>query len=233
MKQKMRVQLEPEMWSTQELKEYNFNYADYYEITEMNGKGSFKLKGKEEQGFWNGACFTTPEPVPDLTPCPADWQPAEGHSVDHYEAVCIEPYQKEIKKGDVYKLAKLHESDEKMFYVFVEGEQPRVYYRFRFATPTLRAEYRDKPEQPIENIDKLPDMVNHPTHYTDGGIETIDFIESKKLDYYTGNAVKYISRAGKKDASKEIQDLQKAIWYINRKISKLKQTQDEAKSTTV
>ena len=64
-------------------------------------------------------------------------------------------------------------------------------------------------------------MVNHPSHYTDGGIETIDFIEAKKLPYHLGNAVKYISRAGKKDAEKTIQDLQKAVWYINRYISKL------------
>ena len=60
------------------------------------------------------------------------------------------------------------------------------------------------------------DPVNHPSHYTDGGIETIDFIEAKKLPYHLGNAVKYISRAGKKDD--EIQDLKKAVWYINRYI---------------
>lgn len=54
------------------------------------------------------------------------------------------------------------------------------------------------------------DPVNHPSHYTDGGIETIDFIEAKQLPYHLGNAVKYISRAGK------IQDLKKAVWYINR-----------------
>ena len=60
------------------------------------------------------------------------------------------------------------------------------------------------------------DPVNHPSHYTDGGIETIDFIEAKKLPYHLGNAVKYISRAGKKDD--EVQDLKKAVWYINRYI---------------
>ena len=65
----------------------------------------------------------------------------------------------------------------------------------------------------------MSDMVNHPEHYTDGGIETIDFIEAKKLPYHLGNAVKYISRAGKKNPEKTIEDLQKAIWYINRYIS--------------
>lgn len=67
----------------------------------------------------------------------------------------------------------------------------------------------------------MSDMVNHPEHYTDGGIETIDFIEAKKLPYHLGNAVKYISRAGKKHPEKTIEDLQKAIWYINRYISLL------------
>lgn len=67
----------------------------------------------------------------------------------------------------------------------------------------------------------MSDMVNHPEHYTDGGIETIDFIEAKKLPYHLGNAVKYVSRAGKKNPEKTIEDLQKAVWYINRYISLL------------
>lgn len=65
------------------------------------------------------------------------------------------------------------------------------------------------------------DAVNHPSHYTDGGIETIDFIEAKKLPYHLGNAVKYISRAGKKNQNKTIEDLQKAVWYIERYIKVL------------
>jgi hypothetical protein len=60
------------------------------------------------------------------------------------------------------------------------------------------------------------DMVNHPEHYKVGGIETIDFIEAKKLDYNLGNAVKYISRADHK--GERIQDLKKALWYIERAI---------------
>jgi hypothetical protein len=60
------------------------------------------------------------------------------------------------------------------------------------------------------------DLVNAPPHYTAGGIETIDFIEAKKLNYNLGNAVKYISRADHK--GNRIQDLQKAKWYIEREI---------------
>lgn len=68
---------------------------------------------------------------------------------------------------------------------------------------------------------KLNDPVSHPSHYTDGKIEVIDFIEDKKLGFHLGNAVKYISRAGKKDPNKYVEDLRKAIWYINRKIERV------------
>ena len=77
------------------------------------------------------------------------------------------------------------------------------------------------------------DAVNHPLHYTDGGIETIDFIDAKGLSYCLGNAVKYISRAGKKDASKTIEDLQKAAWYLNHEIEQLQRRKaDEAIDAT-
>lgn len=73
---------------------------------------------------------------------------------------------------------------------------------------------------------KTNDPVNRPAHYTDGKIEVIDFIEDKKLGFCLGNAVKYISRAGKKNKDKEIEDLEKAIWYIKRRI---KEIQEEPK----
>ncbi len=66
------------------------------------------------------------------------------------------------------------------------------------------------------------DIVNRPAHYTDGKIEVIDFIEDKGLNFHRGNAVKYIARAGKKDPAKEVEDLEKARWYINREIERLK-----------
>lgn len=76
--------------------------------------------------------------------------------------------------------------------------------------------------------DNINDPVNHPSHYTDGKIEVIEFIEDKKLNFHRGNAVKYIARAGKKNKGKEIQDLQKAVWYINREIERLeKELNDE------
>lgn len=62
------------------------------------------------------------------------------------------------------------------------------------------------------------EAVCHPSHYNTGKIEVIDFIEDQKLGFHLGNAVKYISRAGKKDPAKVKEDLEKAIWYINRYI---------------
>ena len=64
--------------------------------------------------------------------------------------------------------------------------------------------------------DQVNDIINHPAHYTDGKFETIDAIESWRLGYHLGNAVKYISRAGKKSKDTELEDLRKARWYIKR-----------------
>lgn len=67
----------------------------------------------------------------------------------------------------------------------------------------------------------MNDTVNHPSHYNDGKIEVIDFIEDTHLNFHRGNAVKYISRAGKKNPDKELEDLRKAVWCINREIERL------------
>ena len=64
--------------------------------------------------------------------------------------------------------------------------------------------------------DPFSDPVNSPDHYTIGGIETIDFIEAKKLNYHLGQVVKYVSRASYKDNF--LEDLKKARWYLNREI---------------
>lgn len=76
----------------------------------------------------------------------------------------------------------------------------------------------------------MNDNVNHPAHYTDGKIEVIDYIEDKGFGYHLGNVVKYISRAGKKgngSIEKEIEDLEKASWYLNRRIEHLKKEQTQ------
>lgn len=77
-----------------------------------------------------------------------------------------------------------------------------------------------------EDQKDIRNPVNHPDYYV-GKIEVIDYIEDKGLGFCLGNAVKYISRAGKKDQSKEVEDLQKAIWYIQRKIEQISKEKAE------
>lgn len=67
----------------------------------------------------------------------------------------------------------------------------------------------------------VADMVNHPAHYKTGGIETIDFIEAKGLNYRLGNVVKYITRADHK--GDRLENLQKAKWYLQREIDQATQ----------
>lgn len=55
--------------------------------------------------------------------------------------------------------------------------------------------------------------VNHPAHYTKGGIEVYDFIKAKGLSYELGNVVKYVSRADYK--ANKLEDLRKARWYLD------------------
>jgi hypothetical protein len=79
------------------------------------------------------------------------------------------------------------------------------------------------PQVPPTAVQAAEDVVNNPSHY--GGAnnmyETIKVIEAWSLDFCLGNAVKYISRAGKKDPTKELEDLKKARWYIERRIQQL------------
>lgn len=65
----------------------------------------------------------------------------------------------------------------------------------------------------------VEDNVNHPAHYKVGGIETIDFIEAKDLNYRLGNVVKYISRASHK--GDRLENLKKARWYLDREINQI------------
>jgi hypothetical protein len=97
------------------------------------------------------------------------------------------------------------------------------------ATPAERLEASEKMNMEViakpKKAKPKADMVNHPPHYTAGGIETIDYIKAKLtpeefIGYLKGNVIKYTSRAGKKDDI--VQDLEKAQWYMNRQIKALK-----------
>ena len=73
----------------------------------------------------------------------------------------------------------------------------------------------------------INDPVTHPSHYTSGKIEVIDFITDQNLDFCLGNVVKYVSRAGKKEEEgktiieKQVEDLKKARFYLDFKIKQL------------
>lgn len=70
-------------------------------------------------------------------------------------------------------------------------------------------------------IIETTDQVNSPSHYTSyRGLEIIDLTE--QMNFNRGNAVKYIARAGLKKKETEIEDLEKARWYIEREIARLK-----------
>jgi hypothetical protein len=76
-----------------------------------------------------------------------------------------------------------------------------------------------KPSRILAAITEIKnDIVNKPLHYTTGGVETLDFIEAKDLNYRLGNVVKYVVRAGKKHTD-PVEDLKKARFYLDREIT--------------
>lgn len=66
----------------------------------------------------------------------------------------------------------------------------------------------------------MSDPINRPAHYTRfPGVEVIQITEH--LNFCRGNVVKYVSRAGAKDPKKELEDLKKARYYLDREIARL------------
>lgn len=78
-----------------------------------------------------------------------------------------------------------------------------------------------EPEFKTVELPKKEDVINHPSHYTRGKIEVIDFIEDQQLPYHLGNVIKYIARAGHK--GDKLEDLKKARWYLDRYINEVMQ----------
>lgn len=77
-------------------------------------------------------------------------------------------------------------------------------------------------EDPQPSAVSESEAINHPQHYGgDTTYEAIKVIEAWGLGFCLGNTVKYISRAGKKAADKELEDLRKARWYLDREITRL------------
>lgn len=78
-----------------------------------------------------------------------------------------------------------------------------------------------EPEVKTVELPKQEDVINHPSHYTRGKIEVIDFIEDQQLPYHLGNVIKYVARAGYK--GDKLEDLKKARWYLDRYINEVMQ----------
>ena len=76
-------------------------------------------------------------------------------------------------------------------------------------------------------------MVTSPSHYTRGSIEVWDFIRDQGLNYFRGNAIKYLCRAGFKSSGTEIEDIKKAIHYLENELHALQSTEPERPSTRI
>ena len=104
------------------------------------------------------------------------------------------------------------------YYAYVKLTDGRV------AMINENTDFISLPKSTSKEVEKtLDDKVNHPSHYTYGDIEIIEFIEQVTKDYKPelafaiGNAIKYISRANRKNGK---EDLDKARWYLNRAFEK-------------
>jgi len=71
----------------------------------------------------------------------------------------------------------------------------------------------------------MEEAVNHPSHYMQFDAEVIEIV--RHLDFDSGNAIKYIARAGLKDPAKELEDLRKAQWYLVDRIKMLEKKASE------
>lgn len=96
---------------------------------------------------------------------------------------------------------------------------------------TLNATVKKNDVNVPKQTNEKSNAVNHPSYYQ-GKIEVIDFIDDKNLGFNLGNCVKYISRAGKKNPEKFLEDLEKARWYLNREISRIKKESEWLPNTT-
>ena len=92
-------------------------------------------------------------------------------------------------------------------FIFNNDDKAKCMY---FEAKDFKAKYNEAEDN--------KEMINHPQHYNQG-IEAIDYIESHKMNFNIGNVIKYVTRA--KHKGTELQDLKKALWYLDREIKRL------------
>ena len=144
-----------------------------------------------------------------------------------YVATVMWTAKKKAKVAKVAKKAKPNwktiafaSSDIPFYKDSVTDMTPNRMAQLAYEAGVAKAKLRMEGDRQIEMFEPKPDAVNHPAHYKVGGIETIDFIEAKKLGYNLGNVIKYLTRADHK--GNKLEDLRKAQWYLTREINSLK-----------
>ena len=144
-----------------------------------------------------------------------------------YVATVMWTAKKKAKVAKVAKVAKkkakpnwktiaFASSDIPFYKDSVTDMTPNRMAQLAYEAGVAKAKLRMEGDRQIEMFEPKPDPVNNPAHYTVGGIETIDFIEAKKLGYNLGNVVKYLTRADHK--GNKLEDLRKAQWYLEREV---------------
>lgn len=131
-----------------------------------------------------------------------------------------EPERSEAKENWSYEWAKNTEVPDKLTMA--------IFYGFNWTPTKQGSDYWDNiwlEQYPKHDISLKKDMVENPEHYggKDNPYEVIKVLEAWGLNKraYLWNAIKYIGRAGKKDKTKEIEDLKKSIFYIQKEIELL------------
>lgn len=160
---------------------------------------------------------------------------SKATGVDISYVYVVKSNSKKLKAGDTTTAPKKRGRPTKLFKELMAVARGEQRPRLRMQTAPTEVALAQTPSGIIQGATgaqytfmdtspKATDMVNSPSHYKVGGIETIDFIEAKGLDkdYYLGNAIKYISRANHK--GNRLEDLKKAQWYVNRAVAHAEKT---------
>ena len=126
---------------------------------------------------------------------------------------------------DQYVVRKMKEERESKVYPVREDVPAELWDKPIYESPDKgKTIYKRLPNTPISERELVkPDMVNHPPHYNKG-IETIKYIKSWNMSYAQGNVIKYVTRYNVKHTDKkaQLEDLEKAQWYLKDLIQELK-----------
>lgn len=158
---KKKVTYKPNKWDQDDFQTYKMTLRKQYEVLQESEKLYLAMSDHGNQRWFMKKCFDVVEPK---TPCPADWQPAEGYSVSDYEAECINSGDEScLTIGKFYKLEGV--TDRRLI-IYDNNNQDGACFKYRFATPTLRASAKPKETEQItlndEEVRAIADAVDNP-----------------------------------------------------------------------